>query len=79
MLSDRFDIERELGRGGMGTVYLAHDELLDRSVAIKLLSAEVSSAIGSDRFHREILLTARLVHPNIVPLFDSGESGGSLY
>jgi serine/threonine protein kinase len=79
VLSDRFDIERELGRGGMGTVYLAHDELLDRSVAIKLLSAEVSSAIGSDRFHREIHLTARLVHPNIVPLFDSGESDGSLY
>ena len=79
MLSDRFDIERELGRGGMGTVYLAHDELLDRPVAIKLLSAEVSSAIGADRFHREIHLTARLVHPNIVPLFDSGESDGSLY
>ncbi len=79
MLSDRFDIERELGRGGMGTVYLAHDELLDRPVAIKLLSAEVSSAIGADRFHREIHLTARLVHPNIVPLFDSGECDGSLY
>lgn len=79
VLSDRFSIERELGRGGMGQVLLAHDELLDRLVAIKVLSAEISTAIGADRFHREIHLTARLVHPNIVPLFDSGESAGSLY
>lgn len=79
MLSDRFTVERELGRGGMGQVLLAHDQLLDRPVAIKVLTAEASTAIGADRFHREIHLTARLVHPNIVPLFDSGESEGSLY
>lgn len=71
-LSGRFRIARELGRGGMGTVYLAHDTSLDRDVAIKVLNPFVSSALGAERFAREIRLTARLVHPNIVPLFDSG-------
>jgi tetratricopeptide (TPR) repeat protein len=73
-LSGRFRIARELGRGGMGTVYLAHDTSLGRDVAIKVLSSYVSSALGAERFSREIRLTARLVHPNIVPLFDSGEA-----
>jgi tetratricopeptide (TPR) repeat protein len=71
-LSGRFRIARELGRGGMGTVYLAHDTNLGRDVAIKVLNRYVSSALGAERFTREIRLTARLVHPNIVPLFDSG-------
>jgi serine/threonine protein kinase/tetratricopeptide (TPR) repeat protein len=73
-LSGRFRIARELGRGGMGTVYLAHDTSLDRDVAIKVLNPVVSSVLGAERFTREIRLTARLVHPNIVPLFDSGEA-----
>ncbi|HET7600883.1 MAG TPA: serine/threonine-protein kinase [Gemmatimonadales bacterium] len=71
-LAARFRVARELGRGGMGTVYLAHDTSLERDVAIKLLNPQVSAAVGAERFTREIRLTARLVHPNIVPLFDSG-------
>jgi serine/threonine protein kinase len=73
-LAGRFRVARELGRGGMGTVYLAHDTTLERDVAIKVLNPEVASAVGAERFAREIRLTARLVHPNIVPLFDSGEA-----
>ena len=73
-LAGRFRVARELGRGGMGTVYLAHDTTLERDVAIKVLNPEVASALGAERFAREIRLTARLVHPNIVPLFDSGEA-----
>jgi tetratricopeptide (TPR) repeat protein len=78
-LKDRFDVKRELGRGGMGTVLLAHDTRLERDVALKILTPEVSTAFGAQRFAREIRLTARLVHPNIVPLFDSGQVGDSLY
>jgi serine/threonine protein kinase len=78
-LARRFTVARELGRGGMGTVLLAHDTSLDRDVAIKILTPEISEALGSERFTREIHLTARLVHPNIVPLFDSGELAGCLY
>jgi serine/threonine protein kinase len=73
-LAGRFRVARELGRGGMGTVYLAHDTMLERDVAIKVLNAEVASLLGAERFAREIRLTARLVHPNIIPLFDSGEA-----
>ena len=78
-LPARFTLARELGRGGMGTVYLARDGILGRSVAIKVLTPELSRALGADRFAREIQLTAQLVHPNIVPLFDSGESDSWLY
>jgi hypothetical protein len=78
-LSARFAVERELGRGGMATVFLAHDRRLDRQGAIKVLAPELSAALGPDRFSREIRLTARLVHPNIVPLFDSGEASSCLY
>jgi serine/threonine protein kinase/Flp pilus assembly protein TadD len=78
-LAGRFAVERELGRGGMATVLLAHDRSLDRRVAIKVLAPELSAALGPDRFAREIRLTARLVHPNIVPLFDSGEAHSCLY
>jgi serine/threonine protein kinase/Tfp pilus assembly protein PilF len=77
-LAGRFRVARELGRGAMGTVYLAHDTTLERDVAIKVLNREVASAVGSERFAREIRLTARLVHPNIVPLFDSGEAVAGL-
>ena len=78
-LPARFVVERELGRGGMGTVWLARDRSLERAVAIKVLEPGLSQAIGVERFTREIRVTAQLVHPNIVPLFDSGESEGSLY
>ncbi len=78
-LASRFTVTRTLGRGGMGTVYLANDRDLGRDVAIKVLNADVSSAVGMERFTHEIRLTARLVHPNIVPLFDSGEAAGRLY
>ena len=78
-LPARFTLARELGRGGMGTVYLGRDGILGRAVAIKVLTPELSRALGAERFAREIRLTAQLVHPNIVPLFDSGESDGWLY
>ena len=78
-LEDRYKITREIGRGGMATVYLAEDFRHGRDVAVKVLHPELSSALGADRFLREIRLAARLNHPHILPLFDSGESGGFLY
>jgi serine/threonine protein kinase/Flp pilus assembly protein TadD len=78
-LTHRYRLDRELGRGGMATVYMAWDVRHDRKVALKVLHPELSSALGSDRFLREIKLAARLNHPHIIPLFDSGEAGGFLY
>jgi tRNA A-37 threonylcarbamoyl transferase component Bud32/tetratricopeptide (TPR) repeat protein/TolB-like protein len=78
-VADRYRIERELGRGGMATVYLAQDLKLDRQVAVKVLRPELAAAIGSERFLREIKLTARLEHPHILTLHDSGEADGFLY
>jgi Tol biopolymer transport system component len=78
-LSDRYTIERELGQGGMATVYLAHDLRHDRDVAIKVLHADLGAALGPERFLSEIRTTARLQHPHILPLLDSGEAGGLLY
>jgi serine/threonine protein kinase/tetratricopeptide (TPR) repeat protein len=78
-LASRYAVDRELGRGGMATVYLADDIKHERRVALKVLHPALSSALGADRFLREIKLAARLNHPHIVPLFDSGEAGGSLY
>jgi eukaryotic-like serine/threonine-protein kinase len=77
-LADRYRIERELGTGGMATVYLAHDVRHDRSVAVKVLHADLAQELGTERFLSEIKTTARLRHPNILPLFDSGavEGGG---
>ncbi|MDQ3998233.1 MAG: protein kinase, partial [Gemmatimonadota bacterium] len=75
----RFAIERELGRGGMAVVYLARDLKHDRQVALKMLLPEVGAVIGRDRLAREILVTARLQHPHILPLHDSGEADGRLY
>jgi len=72
----RYSIERELGRGGMATVWLARDLRHDRLVALKVLDAELADAIGVERFLREIRLTARLQHPNIVPVLDSGVCRG---
>ena len=78
-LPERFQIQQEIGRGGMAVVYRAHDRHLDRYVAIKVLSPNLSNAMGVERFQREIALMAKLVHPGIVALFDSGEADGRLY
>ena len=78
-LADRYRLERELGQGGMATVYLAHDLKHDRNVAIKVLRPELAAALGHERFLREITTTANLRHPHILPLFDSGEAGGFLF
>ena len=78
-LADRYRIERELGAGGMATVYLAHDLKHDRQVAIKVLRPEIGAALGADRFLLEIKTTANLRHPHIVPLYDSGEAAGFLF
>jgi serine/threonine-protein kinase len=78
-LADRYVIERVLGRGGMATVFLARDIKHDRAVAIKVLHPELSASIGADRFEREIRLAAKLQHPNILGLYDSGATDGLLY
>ena len=72
-LSDRYRIERELGQGGMATVYLAHDVRHDRNVAVKVLRPELGAVIGGERFLAEIKTTAHLQHPHILGLIDSGE------
>jgi eukaryotic-like serine/threonine-protein kinase len=78
-LADRYRLERELGQGGMATVYLAHDLKHDRQVAIKVLKPELAAVLGAERFVQEIKTTAALQHPHILPLFDSGSADGFLY
>ena len=78
-LAGRYAVERELGRGGMATVYLADDLKHGRKVAIKVLRPELGSLLGADRFTREIRIAAGLTHPHILPLHDSGEAGGLLF
>ena len=78
-LADRYRIERELGAGGMATVYLAHDLKHDRKVAIKVLHPDLAAALGAQRFLSEIKTTANLQHPHILPLHDSGEADGLLF
>ena len=78
-LAERYTINRELGRGGMATVYLAEDLKHRRLVALKVLSPDLGAALGKDRFLREIDIAARLTHPHILPLHDSGEADGLLY
>src|SRR5262245_43233508 len=78
-LADRYRVERELGRGGMATVYLAEDLKHHRRVAIKVLHPELAAALGPDRFLREIEIAARLTHPHILPLHDSGQAAGFLF
>jgi tetratricopeptide (TPR) repeat protein len=78
-LAGRYRVERELGSGGMATVYLAHDLKHDRPVALKVLRPELAAALGRERFGREVALTARLEHPHILPLLDSGEALGLVY
>src|SRR5215207_4501683 len=78
-LSQTYTIDRELGRGGMATVYLAQDAKHDRLVALKVLHPDLAASLGPDRFLREIKLAARLNHPHILPLHDSGNADGFLY
>ena len=78
-LGSAYRIERELGAGGMATVYLAHDTRHDRQVALKVLKPELAESLGRDRFVREIRMAARLAHPHILPLYDSGETGGFVF
>jgi eukaryotic-like serine/threonine-protein kinase len=78
-LAGRYDIEREIGRGGMATVYLARDLRHERSVALKVLDPELGAVLGGERFLSEIRVTANLQHPNLLPLFDSGSADGLLF
>ncbi len=78
-LGDRYAIERELGRGGMATVYLARDLKHDRWIALKVLAPELGALVGRERFLREIQTAAQLQHPHILPVFDSGETAGLLW
>jgi serine/threonine-protein kinase len=78
-LADRFRLQREIGRGGMATVYLAEDLVGGGPVAVKVLRPELASSVGGSRFHREIEIASRLRHPHILPLLGSGQSGEFLY
>jgi serine/threonine protein kinase len=78
-IADRYRIERELGRGGMATVYLAHDLRHHRSVALKVLRPELAATLGPERFLHEIRIAAGLQHPHILPVFDSGDAAGQLW
>ncbi len=78
-LEGRYTIERELGEGGMATVYLAADLKHERKVALKVLKPELAAVVGAERFLAEIKVTANLQHPNILPLHDSGETDGFLF
>ena len=78
-MADRYILERELGAGGMATVYLAHDPRHNRKVAIKVMRPELAAVIGAERFLKEIETTANLQHPHILPLFDSGRVDGTVF
>ena len=79
VIAGRYRVRHQIGRGGMATVYQAHDVKHDRDVALKVLSPDLPASLGTERFLREIAFTARLDHPHILPLLDSGESDGLLY
>jgi serine/threonine-protein kinase len=78
-LQDRYQLDAELGSGGMATVYLARDLKHGRQVALKVLKPELAATLGPERFVREIEIATRLTHPHILPVHDSGEAGGFLY
>ena len=78
-LADRYAIREEIGAGGMATVYLAEDLKHHREVAVKVLRPDLAATLGPERFLREIEVAARLHHPHILPLYDSGEADGFLY
>jgi len=77
-ISERYTLERALGRGGMALVYLARDLKQDRAVAVKVLRPELGALLGAERFLREIKTVAGLQHPHILPLYDSGVASGTL-
>ena len=79
ILADRYAVDREVGHGGMAWVFLAQDLKHHRPVAVKVLRPELGAAIGAERFLREIEIAAKLSHPHILPLYDSGEAAGFLY
>lgn len=79
IVGDRYRIESEAGRGGMARVFLAHDTKHDRKVAVKVIRSDIAVSLGSERFLQEIAIAARLRHPNIIPMYDSGETDGVLY
>ncbi|MEX1051114.1 MAG: protein kinase, partial [Gemmatimonadales bacterium] len=78
-LGDRYEVEGEIGRGGMAHVFLAHDTKHGRRVAIKVLRPDLSAVLGTERFLREIRVASQLQHPHILPLYDSGQADGLLY
>jgi serine/threonine-protein kinase len=78
-IRDRYVVEREIGAGGMATVHLALDVRHNRYVAIKVLKPELAASLGAERFLKEIEIAARLTHPHIIPLHDSGQAAGFLY
>src|SRR5262245_46753868 len=78
-MADRYTLERLLGEGGMAAVFLAHDLRHDRKVAIKVMHRELAELVGPERFLREIQTTAKLQHPHILPLFDSGRVGDTVF
>src|SRR6184192_3275447 len=78
-LAGRYEVDREIGAGGMATVYLARDIRHERRVALKVLNPELGAVLGVERFLSEIRVTANLQHPNLLPLFDSGEADGLLF
>src|SRR5687767_11239585 len=78
-LAGRYTIERRIGEGGMATVYLGRDVRHHRHVAVKVLRPELAAVLGTERFLAEIEVTANLQHPNLLPLFDSGEADGLLF
>ncbi|HET9041207.1 MAG TPA: protein kinase, partial [Gemmatimonadales bacterium] len=78
-LGDRYAFERELGRGGMATVYLVRDLKHDRPIALKVLHPELAATLGPERFQREIKLAARLQHPHVLTVLDSGDAAGRLW
>src|SRR5215831_8843112 len=78
-LAGKYRLDRELGRGGMATVYLAVDEQHDRSVALKVLHPDLAASLGAERFQREIRLAAGLQHPHILGVYDSGNADGNLW
>ena len=78
-LADRYEVQGEIGRGGMATVYLAMDPRHNRKVAVKVLNPELAANLGAKRFLKEIEIAAQLTHPRVVPLYDSGEADGLLY
>src|SRR5881628_3887193 len=78
-LKDRYRVDDQIGRGGMATVYSAQDLRHDRRVAIKVLSPDLAASLGAERFAREIRIAARLSHPNILTIYDSGTAGTLLF